>query len=76
MILPQSDAFMLLKRRLDCVPNFFSKISNDPLPTTKADNEQVKKANEYQIDFNMLLNHFVEVQERHRFFKNSKRIIN
>jgi vacuole morphology and inheritance protein 14 len=76
MILPQSDAFMLLKRRLDCVPNFFNKISNDALPITQFDNEQVKKANKYEIDFDMLLNHFVQVQEKHRFFKNSKRIIN
>ena len=68
MILPQSESFMILKQRLDCVPNYFNKI---------ADNTQIVKSveNTSSIDFKVLLQHFIKVQEGHKFFRNSKRIV-
>ena len=67
---------MLLKQRLDCVPNYFNKI---------AENSTFKKAvllsnqppldlnKETLIDFRQLLQHFIAVQKKHRFFKRYNR---
>lgn len=77
MILPQSDAFMLLKQRLDCVPNYYNKV---------AESGAFKKANmtgsdepdnkmEHTIDFKELLTHFIEVQKKHKFFKKNSRLM-
>lgn len=66
MILPQSDAFITLKQRLDCVPNYFNKIS----PVQEKNSEQTDN----KIDFKELLDHFIKVQEKHKFFKRQKRI--
>lgn len=76
MILPQSDAFMLLKQRLDCVPNYYNKV---------AESGAVKKAYlghgglegkvENAIDFKELLTHFIEVQKKHKFFKKNSRLM-
>lgn len=70
MILPQSDAFMTLKQRLDCVPNFYNKIK-------AADSilGDIQQGLENKIDFKELLEHFVKVQEKHKFFKRQKRIL-
>ena len=76
MILPQSEAFLLLKHRLDCVPNYYNKIAEHVRASSSCqakDPEQAKKL-AHEIDFNQLLQHFVQVQETHRFFKKSKRI--
>jgi vacuole morphology and inheritance protein 14 len=68
MLLPQSDAFLTLKQRLDCVPNYCNKISQlQPEPNK---NNLIKS----QIDFNQLLAHFIEIQDKHRFFKKKKYI--
>lgn len=68
MLLPQSDAFLTLKQRLDCVPNYCNKISQL--------NTELNKTNEIktQIDFKNLLAHFIEIQDKHRFFKKQKYI--
>ena len=66
MVLPQSDAYFALKNRLDCVPNYFNKISNSN--NTKLNTERRK------IDLEELLEHFVKVQERHKFFKKQKKL--
>lgn len=72
MILPQSDAFMLLKQRLDCVPNFYNKV---------AESGHFGKTNsvrsiENEIDFKELQQHFIEVQKKHKFFKKNSRLMN
>jgi vacuole morphology and inheritance protein 14 len=71
MILPQSESFMTLKQRLDCVPNYYNKIA-DNLNNTDTKKEQTTDCN---IDFKELLQYFIKVQETHKFFRNSKRIV-
>lgn len=66
MVLPQSDAFFALKHRLDCVPNYYNKISVNS-ETNITSNLDRKK-----IDFKELLQHFLKVQERQKFFKKQK----
>jgi hypothetical protein len=77
MILPQSESFMMLKQRLDCVPNFYNKIHESLKPSKSG--EDMAKADQQtssnkDIDFKQLLDHFIKVQEQHKFFKRSKRI--
>ncbi len=70
-----SDAFMLLKQRLDCVPNYYNKVADSNL--AKGDvtlGDERSAVNE--IDFKMLLGHFVEVQKKHKFFKKTSRLMN
>ncbi|XP_037956925.1 protein VAC14 homolog [Teleopsis dalmanni] len=57
MLLPQTDAFNLLKNRLQCVPNYWSQT-----PLNVKDSLQYKS----KIDFEMLLNHFKKVQKSQR----------
>lgn len=71
MILPQSESFMTLKQRLDCVPNYYNKIA-DNLNNTDIKKDQTTDCN---IDFKELLQYFIKVQETHKFFRNSKRIV-
>ena len=78
MILPQSDAFMLLKQRLDCVPNYYNKVAISAAfknPTLGSDNQMEFSSVENSIDFKELLTHFVEVQKKHKFFKKSSRLM-
>lgn len=69
MVLPQSDAFFALKKRLDCVPNYFNKITNSNKSDTNLNTEQRK------MDLKELLEHFVKVQEKHKFFKKQKKLL-
>lgn len=77
MVLPQSDAFILLKQRLDCVPNYYNKIAPPPgtsdnlnIKSIKLNDEAVKQiTNNNKIDFKLLLDHFIQVQKKHKFFK-------
>ncbi len=71
MILPQSESFLLLKQRLDCVPNYYNKIA-DNLNTPIVQKQEIT---ECPIDFKELLQHFIVVQEGHKFFRNNKRIV-
>jgi hypothetical protein len=74
MILPQSDAFFMLKQRLDCVPNYFNKISDHrTTPNQTAVGTNQSKADS-KIDFKELLEHFIAIQEKHKFFKRQKRV--
>ena len=81
MILPQSDAFILLKQRLDCVPNYYNKITdlkvNNNLIDSSSSSVSIKSeqiSSSEIIDFKQLLQYFIQVQEKHKFFKKSKRI--
>lgn len=72
MILPQSDAFLLLKQRLDCVPNYYNKVNvSDALK----ENEMAVDKSENSIDFEDLLKHFIGVQKKHKFFKKNSRLM-
>ena len=64
MILPQSEAFLMLKQRLDCVPNYYSKVTD-----VERDVKSQLSSSSSPIDFKQLLAHFIQVQEKHRFFK-------
>lgn len=61
MILPQSEAFLTLHRRLAAIP-----LSTLAEPTTIVTSEN--------IDFNKLLQHFESVQERHKEQKHRQRV--
>lgn len=60
MLLPQSEAFQLLRRRLNCIPNFHLASVSQSKPYIDP-REHVR-----DIDFDSLLEHFKTVQERHR----------
>ncbi|KAK7082985.1 PtdIns(3,5)P(2) sythesis regulation factor [Halocaridina rubra] len=64
MLLPQTDAFTLLRYRLNCVPPAHL------LKHTHCKSESQKMAQ--NIDFEELLNHFTAMQEKHRKFKHQK----
>lgn len=74
MILPQSEAFLSLKLRLDCVPNYFSKIPSSLTQPGQLAVDSKRASVKPEIDFNELLQHFTRIQEKHRFFKNKKRL--
>ncbi|XP_055700126.1 protein VAC14 homolog [Phlebotomus papatasi] len=57
MLLPQTDAFLLLKNRLQCVPMYWGH-------NTEVDTS-LSVENQSSIDFNALLEHFQKVQEFH-----------
>ncbi|KAL8557926.1 hypothetical protein ACOMHN_066228 [Nucella lapillus] len=65
MLLPQSEAFKLLRYRLECIPHF-----HFTTPLTVTGNTKKKKAEERplvaKIQFNELLQHFLAVQAQHR----------
>lgn len=61
MLLPQSSAFQLLSRRLQCVPNpELLQTENSPQAAPKA-----QKADSSSIDYAELLQHFEKVQKKH-----------
>ncbi|XP_019880137.1 protein VAC14 homolog isoform X2 [Aethina tumida] len=66
MLLPQTEAFTTLKTRLSCIPSLH--LHNEEMATTPQ-----KQTASNSIDFNSLLNHFFEVQERHKQYKKSIR---
>jgi vacuole morphology and inheritance protein 14 len=76
MLLPQSEAFLTLKRRLDCVPSFYNKIdlnrifhaSNAILNESEKKNDNVNES----CDFKVLLEHFFKIQEKQKGFKKSR----
>jgi vacuole morphology and inheritance protein 14 len=80
MILPQSDAFILLKQRLDCVPNYYNKITDIKVNNNLIDSSSSMSTGSENnpsssiIDFKQLLQYFIQVQEKHKFFKKSTRI--
>lgn len=64
MLLPQSDAFTLLRCRLNCVP------PSHLLKHTHGKSENRKLAS--NIDFEELLTHFCTMQDKHRKYKHQK----
>ncbi|KAL0131673.1 hypothetical protein PUN28_002901 [Cardiocondyla obscurior] len=67
MILPQSDAYATLQRRLAAIPP-----ATKPIP--KADYSQEKTDANCQFDFDKLLQHFHAVQEHHKEQKRKQRL--
>lgn len=68
MILPQSEAFDTLHRRLTAIPPSFN-----PVSVTRNDFLR-ENFNKHNIDFKRLLNHFIRVQERHKEQKHKLKI--
>lgn len=66
MLLPQTDAFHLLKNRLQCVPNYWQQhgTSSPAGGVTFVGGK---------LSFDELLQHFKEVQQLHRSYKTSQR---
>ncbi|KAK6185081.1 hypothetical protein SNE40_007399 [Patella caerulea] len=62
MLLPQSEAFKLLHYRLECIPKY-QPISNENRKHVD------KRPLVGKIDFNELLQHFLQVQAKHKAFK-------
>uniref|UniRef100_A0A4W4EVC9 Protein VAC14 homolog n=1 Tax=Electrophorus electricus TaxID=8005 RepID=A0A4W4EVC9_ELEEL len=58
MLLPQSQAFQLLSRRLRCVPN-------PELMRTDSNPASAKRTTQPQVDYKELLQHFEQVQSKH-----------
>ncbi|XP_043472864.1 protein VAC14 homolog [Leptopilina heterotoma] len=68
MILPQSEAFDTLHRRLAAIPPSFNPVSRTKNVLRGED------FNKHNIDFKRLLNHFIGVQERHKEQKHKLKI--
>lgn len=62
MIMPQSDAFHLLRHRLKCVPH--SRMGSE-MPAS----ENVEKDFKGMFDTSTMLNHFTTLQEKHRNYR-------
>ncbi len=69
MILPQSEAFRILKQRLDCVPNYFNKIKYGQSLPIQQSNESTPV-----IDFKQLLDHFQTIQNKQSIKVRSKHV--
>ncbi|XP_054278723.1 protein VAC14 homolog isoform X2 [Macrosteles quadrilineatus] len=69
MLLPQADAFHTLRHRLDCIPRLQLYHQQESKP------KEVKKEANNSIDFNQLVEHFVQVQEKHRQHKIAARSV-
>lgn len=63
MLLPQSEAFKLLRYRLDCIPHYQLALMNDRQKTKTASDQRPCVSN---INFQELLQHFQQVQAKHR----------
>ncbi|XP_021340056.1 protein VAC14 homolog [Mizuhopecten yessoensis] len=63
MLLPQSEAFKLLRYRLDCIPHYQLATVNEKL---KGKAQQDQRPLVSKINFPDLLKHFQKVQEKHR----------
>lgn len=68
MILPQSEAFDTLHRRLTAIPPSFNPVSRTK--NVLREEDFIK----HNIDFKRLLNHFIGVQERHKEQKHKLKI--
>ena len=65
MLLPQTDAFILLKNRLQCVPNYWGIAMEE---TKDASIESQSK-----VDFKELLEHFQQIQNNHQKYRINQR---
>ncbi|KAJ8985918.1 hypothetical protein NQ317_010675 [Molorchus minor] len=66
MLLPQTEAFTTLRTRLSCIPSLHLHCD---------DNNVLEKrvSKESNINFQQLLNNFIQVQEKHKEYKKSMR---
>lgn len=71
MILPQSDAFLTLHKRLAAIPPTNSLRKNSETSTADINFKQ-----DNDIDFTMLLKHFEKVQDMHKEHKNRLKKLN
>ncbi|XP_041376053.1 protein VAC14 homolog [Gigantopelta aegis] len=62
MLLPQSEAFKLLRYRLECIPHFHFQLEQGSKASCKGEDRPLVT----QIDFDKLLTHFNKVQAQHR----------
>eukprot|EP00105_Crassostrea_gigas_P042143 XP_019926291.1 PREDICTED: protein VAC14 homolog [Crassostrea gigas] len=69
MLLPQSEAFKLLRFRLDCIPHYQLLAMKEKPQSSKDPRPLVSK-----INFKELHQHFLQVQARHREARNKKMI--
>ncbi|CAH0550575.1 unnamed protein product [Brassicogethes aeneus] len=67
MLLPQTEAFNTLKIRLSCIPSLHLTTEESTTPHAK------KQSLKNLIDFKTLLEHFKEVQEKHKVYKQAIR---
>lgn len=58
MLLPQTDAFNLLKNRLQCVPNYWGRSIDK--------NSSKSIESQSSVDFTILLKHFEQIQQIHQ----------
>ncbi|XP_015791104.1 protein VAC14 homolog [Tetranychus urticae] len=65
MLLPQSDAFHLLRKRLQCVPNLKIFSVNGSISSTETSTQPI-------MDFKDLLKHFLDIQEKHKTLRKEK----
>ncbi|CAH1112011.1 unnamed protein product [Psylliodes chrysocephalus] len=66
MLLPQTEAFTTLRTRLSCIPS---------LQLPYEDNKIIKKKTSLvsSVDFRKLLQHYVEIQDKHKEYKGIQR---
>uniref|UniRef100_A0A069DWW3 Protein VAC14 homolog n=2 Tax=Triatominae TaxID=70999 RepID=A0A069DWW3_9HEMI len=67
MLLPQSEAFHLLRHRLECIPklHFFYHTRNGNNENVPLANKNIS-GNNYSVDFGQLVKHFVNLQDLHK----------
>ncbi|CAL1543961.1 unnamed protein product [Lymnaea stagnalis] len=68
MILPQSEAFKLLRNRLECIPQINLTLALDTDKKKRGEERPLVK----KINFNKLLDHFLAVQAKHREYKRNQ----
>uniref|UniRef100_T1KW61 Vacuolar protein 14 C-terminal Fig4-binding domain-containing protein n=1 Tax=Tetranychus urticae TaxID=32264 RepID=T1KW61_TETUR len=67
MLLLQSDAFHLLRKRLQCVPNLKIFSVNGSISSSETSTQPI-------MDFKDLLKHFLDIQEKHKTLRKRERI--
>ncbi|CAH1116528.1 unnamed protein product [Phaedon cochleariae] len=66
MLLPQTEAFTILRTRLSCIPSLHLYSSENSLSVEKVSNQRL-------INFDQLLKNFIEIQEKHKDYKKTQR---
>lgn len=69
MLLPQSDAFTTLQRRLSAIPPHSIRPANSSMKNKQEPSESRRN----KIDFDELFKYFINIQERHREQKHKQR---
>ncbi|XP_018577601.1 protein VAC14 homolog [Anoplophora glabripennis] len=66
MLLPQTEAFSTLRTRLSCIPSLHLHCDDNNI-------SEKKVVRQSGINFQQLLNHFIQVQEKHKEYKKNIR---